>query len=128
MTKIMYGEAMPLSNIRRLLQLYRGLNDLALECTPMPEEAMDHMIDACGVIEREIIGAPTEDESDVADKFRFFAEMIDDKSGASLMEEVALDAAIAALANLRARRDEELRQVTEKFTPHIKPHFREAAE
>ncbi|MCQ1766148.1 hypothetical protein NOJ28_11435 [Neorhizobium galegae] len=128
MTSIMAGEALPSSEIHRLLRLHRGLNELALEYTPMSEEAMDHIIGACGVIEREIIRAPTKDESDVADKFRFLAELIDDKSGASPLEDAALATATAALANLRARRDEELRQVTEKFIPHIRPRFQEAAE
>ncbi len=92
------SEAMPETGIRRLLKLYRGLNDLANNLWPMPEQAMDSIIDATGVIARAIADTPATTKSDVADKFRFLAELIDDPAGASSLEYEVLAHALASLS------------------------------
>ncbi|MCJ9721972.1 hypothetical protein MOV66_07740 [Agrobacterium sp. SHOUNA12C] len=101
------GEALPETEIRRFLKLYRDLNDLANNRWPMPEEAMDCIVDAIGVIARAIADTPATTKSDVADKFRFLAELIDDPAGTSSLEDEVLAHALASLSTWKKEQEDE---------------------
>ncbi len=128
MTKFTNGEAMPETEIRRWLRLYRGLNELADTCGEMNQDALDRIIEAASFVARDIIDAPATNPSDVADKFRLVAEFVDDKSGSSTHEDAAVANAVASLDAMNVRdRDNAQRNIAEYLASHAAPAT-EAAE
>lgn len=124
MTEFTRGEAVPETDIRRWLRLYRGLNELANSCCAMNQDAMDRILEAAFLIADDIIAAPATNVGDVADKFRFVAELVGDKSGTSIHE----DAAVASLAAMNVRdSDNAQRTLAEYLASRAAPAL-EAAE
>lgn len=85
----------------QMIALYAALNDAARKYAPMPDDAMDHINEAISVVRKSIIGAPVANEADVAHKFRFAAEVIEDESGLLFDEPEAVFGALADLAKIR---------------------------
>lgn len=84
-----------------LLCMHRDLDALAASRNGWPEEAMTNLTIALRVIGRAIINAPVTCERDVANKFRFAADLIDAESGQMVAENDAVNAAVNGLADLR---------------------------
>jgi hypothetical protein len=61
----------------RLLALYGELERIATDYSPMPDNAMDALRDAASIVREAIINAPVACETDVANKLRLAAIMVE---------------------------------------------------
>lgn len=111
MTQNTVTESFP---FRLMIDLHAALNDVARRYEPMPDDAMDYINDAIGVVSEAIIAAPVTSESDIAHKFRFAAVLIEDESGLLFDEPHAV---FGAMANLAKFRDKEWRSLTGRPCP-----------
>ncbi|WP_421367058.1 hypothetical protein [Agrobacterium tumefaciens] len=92
------------SFISRMTRLYIELDTIGSRVGNMPDDAMDHITEAAGIVRRAIIGAKVNTEADIAGKFRFAAMLIEDPHGIICDEEEA--AVIAVRELLKFREDE----------------------
>ncbi|MFK3688890.1 hypothetical protein ACI2J4_01255 [Agrobacterium tumefaciens] len=92
------------SFISRMTRLYIELDTIGSRVGNMPDDAMDHITEAAGLVRRAVIEAPVKTEADIAGKFRFAAMLIEDPHGIICDEEEA--AAIAVRELFKFRREE----------------------
>ncbi|UXT48814.1 hypothetical protein FY136_05985 [Agrobacterium tumefaciens] len=98
------AEVMPESFISRMTRLFMELHTIGERVGEMPDDAMDHITEAAGIVRRAVIEAPVKTEADIAGKFRFAAMLIEDPHGIICDEEEA--AAIAVRELFKFREDE----------------------
>ncbi len=92
------------SFISRMTRLFMELHTIGERVGEMPDDAMDHITEAAGIVRRAVIEAPVKTEADIAGKFRFVAMLIEDPHGIICDEEKA--AAIAVREFFKFREDE----------------------
>ncbi len=92
------------SFISRMTRLYVELDTIGSRVGTMPDDAMDHITEAAGIVRRAVIEAPVNTEADIAGKFRFAAMLIEDPHGIICDEE---EAAVTAVRELFRFREEE---------------------
>ncbi|MDH0115061.1 hypothetical protein N7379_11295 [Rhizobium pusense] len=99
------AEGMPESFISRMTRLYIELDTIGSRVGNMPDDAMDHITEAAGIVRRAVIKAPVKSEGDIACKLRFAAMLVEDPHGIICDEE---EAAVNAVRDLIDFREEEL--------------------
>lgn len=95
------AEGMPESFISRMTRLYIELDTIGSRVGNMPDDAMDHITEAAGIVRRAVIEAPVKTEADIAGKFRFAAMLIEDPHGIICDEEEAAVIAVRELLKFR---------------------------
>ena len=85
----------------RMLTLYSELMRLGAEFEPMPDDAMDSIMDAAGWVRLAIIEAPVTHESDVANKLRLAAMLVEHAAGEMPDEMLAITRTADELAAFR---------------------------
>lgn len=90
------------SFISRMVRLYIELNTIGERVGEMPEEAMDLITEAAGIVCKAVVAAPVETQSDVAGKLRFAAVLVENPHGVLCIEDEAARTAVSQLIAFRA--------------------------
>ncbi|MEW9614902.1 hypothetical protein AB3G45_13840 [Shinella sp. S4-D37] len=92
------------TEIPRMAALALQLNDAMHNLQPMPDEAMDGLNDAHTAVVEALAAAPVTKSSEIADKLRVLADLVeDDEGGALTLETVLLQAVLHDLGAYRIR-------------------------
>ncbi len=95
------AEGTPESFISRMTRLYIELDTIGSRVGNMPDDAMDHITEAAGIVRRAVIKAPVKSEGDIACKLRFAAMLVEDPHGIICDEEEAAVIAVRELLKFR---------------------------
>lgn len=89
------------SFISRMTRLYVELNGIGERVGEMPDEAMDLITEAVGIVCKAVVHAPVETQSDAAGKLRFAAILVENPHGVLCIEETAAVTAVSDLIEFR---------------------------
>lgn len=87
--------------ISALLNIHMALEHIMKSQAPMPDAAMDLLVQSGSVIAEMLLEHPVSCEADVADKFRFLASLLEEEAGEMYIENPAMERACADLVALR---------------------------
>lgn len=103
------AEGMPEESfISRMTRLFVELNTVGDRVGEMPDEAMDLITEAAGIVCKAVVAAPVATESDAAGKLRFAAILVENPHGVLCIEE---EAAVTAVSDLIEFRENEWSQM-----------------
>lgn len=92
------------TEIPRMAALALQLNDAMHNLQPMPDEAMDGLNNAHTAVVEALAAAPVTKSSEIADKLRVLADLVeDDEGGVLTLETVLLQAVLHDLGAYRIR-------------------------
>lgn len=92
------------TEIPRMAALALQLNDAMHNMQPMPDEAMDGLNDAHTAVVEALAAAPVTSSSEIADKLRVLADLVEDDEGGVLnLETIMLQAVLHDLGAYRIR-------------------------
>lgn len=103
------------SFIGRMIGLHAAIDALGAEFCPMPDEAMSALTEASMIISKAIIVAQVTSETDIANKFRFAAALIECPHGLMADEPAAVFGAFADLARFRNEESLEIFGKTDRW-------------
>lgn len=88
--------------ISRMTRLFVELNTIGDRVGEMPEDAMDLITEAAGIVCKAVVSAPVETQGDVAGKLRFAAILVENPHGVLCIEDEAAHTAVSQLIAFRA--------------------------
>jgi len=93
-------------DIENMVKIYAAIR-AATELEPMPDDAMDNLVGASGVILAEIIKTKAKTDAAAAAKFRFVGDIIDDEKSLGVLFNNEDELAQSAVDDLNALRDKQ---------------------
>ncbi|MBY5760922.1 hypothetical protein HFO07_30480 [Rhizobium leguminosarum] len=88
-------------SIRHLLNAHTAIETLAAQLAPMPDCAMDSLMNAAHGVREDVLEMAALSPADIADKFRLLADLIDRHAGEHVHEFPLLQDAIGDLVLFR---------------------------